>query len=80
MSEDRKFKVCIGPCGSRKPVEKFEKDKRLIGGRTNRCRDCATNAQQGWRGDQSKAWGDRERKRIRESVRALRSQVSDAGE
>lgn len=74
--EDRKFKVCTGPCGKRKAVEKFEKDKRLPGGRTSRCRDCATEAQQGWRGEQSKAWKNRERARIREAVRALRAKKS----
>lgn len=71
--EDRKFKVCTGPCGKRKAVEKFEKDKRLPGGRTSRCRDCATEAQQGWRGDQSGAWKKRERARIREAVAAMRA-------
>lgn len=60
-------------CGKRKSVDKFEKDRRLPGGRTKRCRDCATDAQQGWRKEQPKTWKASERKRIREAVRALRA-------
>lgn len=67
-----KTRVCTG-CERRKPIEKFEKDKRLPGGRTRRCRDCATENQQGWRKDQSGAWKKRERARIREAVAALRA-------
>lgn len=70
-SKSEKTRTCKD-CGKRKDLHKFEKDRRLPGGRTQRCRDCATEAQQGWRKDQSKAWKERERKRIREAVRALR--------
>lgn len=73
-----KTRVCTS-CEKRKPIEKFEKDKRLPGGRTRRCRECATENQQGWRKDQFGAWKKRERVRIREAVAALRAKRAKAG-
>lgn len=67
-----KFRKC-NRCEKRKPTEKFPRHDRMADGYSNECKECTRDRLKAWRDKQSKAWHEREKKRIREAVRRHRA-------
>lgn len=83
MSEQTK--VCGGPCGERKPLSDFHKDKRRSDGHVKMCKPCRKEYRAAWYAqnrqgqiDYSRSWKRRNRHRLAHYGRKYRHGITQA--